>query len=435
MLLEELDSSITDRVARLGALTGAPGLSARAAEHARDRYLIADEHGQIVARMPTNVARTWSPRVTRRSFTIISEGQRMRTLTLEAAVPTGELAGATRQLNVVYSAPADNFDRTLTRLALALLAGGLVAGLLAAGVVGAVARRALKPLRDATEVIRSIDVHGLDRRIEADPLPPELRPVATTLNEMLTALQVAFEQRRQFLADASHELRTPVAAMLTALEVALSRPRSESELRDTLQRCLGNVNNLRQLIEHLLEQVRSDHAANEELSSELHLASWIEEVISQVAPLANLGRVRVEAWCDPQLRIATQQHRLHSIVVNLVSNAIEHNCAGGWVHVEVSDVDGDLVISVSDNGPGIPAEHQSRVFDPFYRVSSSRDSQKGHLGLGLYLVKSHARALGGRHELASDPEHGTTVRIILPGSVLNPGAQSPSAPVAVSALE
>lgn len=414
VMLDELDASIA---ARALALAGAGGDAAGAVEHPGDRYLIADQRGQTVARAAVDASSLRQANIISRSFAVLGDGARMRTLTLKAA--STQSADPAQTLNIVYSSSAAGFDRTLTHLAWALSITGLAAGALAAVVTITVARRALKPLYHAAAVIGAIDERALGRRLEIEPLPVELKPVAVTINHMLARLGEAFEQRRRFMADASHELRTPVAALTTALEVALRRPRNEDELRETLRNCLDDVVVLRSLVERLLEQVRSEHYSDEGPVEQVPLAACIAEASAVVAPLAQRREIRLHQSCDPQLQLTTQRHRLLSIIVNLLANAIEHHQGadgggGGNVWVAAQAVNGEAAISVRDDGPGIARADQARVFDPFFRGSISRSPAGGHLGLGLFLVQSHARALGGRCELESEPGSGSTFRVLLP---------------------
>lgn len=413
VMLDDLDASIALRVSALIESSLTQPAPHGKPHHPRDRFFIADENGQTIARMSAITTSPHAPEIVSRAFTTTGDGQRMRTLTLRSDA-SAEPSGHSGKIQVVYSAPADAFDRTLTRLSWTLFLGGLTAGLFAAMVATLVARRALAPLRQATEVIRAINVHHLDRRLEPRPLPEELRPVATTLNEMLTLLQNAVEERQQFLADASHELRTPLASLVMALEVSLSRPRSESELRVTLQRCLNSANTLRQIVEQLLDQIRGDHPSGGDPVQGVDVAECLKIACARHAGLAEEKGIRIEQQCNPCLRVMTQPHRLMSIISNLVSNAVTHNRRDGWVNVTVEYHQGQLMVSVSDNGPGIPLEQQARVFEPFYRGSLSHDASEGHVGLGLFLVRSHVHAMGGRYDLKSSTNVGTTIRITLP---------------------
>jgi signal transduction histidine kinase len=297
-----------------------------------------------------------------------------------------------------------------------LAVSGIAAGAAAALVAIVVARRALKPLRDAASVVGTIDERRLDRRVDVAPLPPELQPTAATLNQMLATLEEAFERRRRFLADASHELRTPVAALAMTLEVALRRPRSEAELRQTAEHCLRDVNMLRELVERLLDQVRSEQYGDAGAAATITPADAVAKAIGVVAPLADRKGVRLHDTASVAGPLTTQPHRLHSILVNLISNAVEHHDRQGgnvWVMAEAA---GDQAIfTVRDDGPGIPAEQQPHVFEPFYRGNASREAAGGHLGLGLFLVQSHTKALGGRCEMDSRLGEGTTFRVTVPG--------------------
>ena len=420
ILLEDLDSSIVERAATLIETSHAGQSPQRPLPQPRDRFFMTDASGQTIARMPAPAASPQAPRIISRAFTTLGDGQRMRTLSLRSEAMNETSVERSPQVQLVYSTPTDAFDRTLTQLAWTLLWGGLAAGIFAAGVARFVARRALAPLREATDVIRAVDLHHLDQRLKPEPLPEELRPVAITLNEMLALLQNAVQERQQFLADASHELRTPLASLVLAMEVSLSRPRSQVEQRQTLERCLNSANSLRQIVEQLLDQIRGDHPGGSDEAQPVLVADCVNLACTRHAAMALAKDISINQQCNPYLRVLTQPHRLQSIISNLVSNAVAHNRRGGWVNVAVEHVGGRLILTVSDNGPGIAPEHHARVFEPFYRINASRDAMDGHVGLGLFLVASHVRAMGGEHELKSSANLGTTIRISLPNCPVVP---------------
>lgn len=415
-LLEDLDDSIMARVATLPELGRTAPRDLRPAEYARDRYIIEDERGQTVARVGRQDHSAEAPMVVSRSFATLADGRRVRSLSMKAKVAaTGEKPG--RMVTIVYSAPADAFDSALNRLLAALAIFGMLSGAAAAGVAVFVARKALSPLRSTVSTLGTIDENSLNRRIDSDSLPVELRPVVERLNQLLARLNEAFAVRRRFLADASHELRTPVAALMTTIEVALSRPRGEDRLRQTLHSCLTDATQLSQLVERLLEQVRSENFEGDGPVQTITLDSFLATCANQVAPLAQDRGVSLVTSCQSGVQMDTQPHRLRSIVVNLLGNAVEHNKRGGKVEliseVKKSDTGQDVMIQVRDDGPGIAAEHLPHLFEPFYRVSKSRNDA-GHLGLGLFLVQTHVKALGGGCKLESCVGAGTTVRVELP---------------------
>jgi signal transduction histidine kinase len=318
----------------------------------------------------------------------------------------------------------------LSRLSVTLTVCGLAAGAAAAAAAVWVARAALRPLHAASDVVGHIDERRLDRRIDADSLPPELRPVASRLNEMLARLEHAFAQRRQFLADASHELRTPVAALVTTMEVALRRRRGAEELTRTLETCLADARHLKRLVHVLMEHARGEASADPhaETAERVDAAELLGECADMAAALGVARDVRVERTLPGPMPFVTQPQRLRSVVTNLLSNAVEYNRPGGLVHLAAElGEDGTLAVTVRDTGRGIAAEHVPFLFEPFYRGAephrgggagaggTGRDDETPHLGLGLFLVQSHLKALGGRCTVQSEPGVGTTMVVTLPG--------------------
>jgi signal transduction histidine kinase len=264
--------------------------------------------------------------------------------------------------------------------------------------------------------------------------------MARRLNEMLARLEEAFAQRRQFLADASHELRTPVAALMMGLEVALARPRDADAYRRALRDALADAAQLRKLVETLMEQVRSERFAHDEPPCDVDVSSLLDECAAVADALARPRGITVARHYPPGLRLLTQPGRVRSAVTNLLANAVEYNGPGGSVELIASgDVRG-LDVRVRDDGPGIPEDLLPRLFEPFARGDTARSkvtrddatpvagadrgadgdahlepgSDAGHLGLGLFLVQTHVAALGGNCTVESRVGSGTTFRLVLP---------------------
>jgi signal transduction histidine kinase len=321
----------------------------------------------------------------------------------------------------VFELPADNFFETMTTLGLAIVACGLVAGGVGSFAARRVANVALRPLNATAEVIGAIDESQLDRRIEPRELPVELRPMADRLNEMLGRLGTAFNQRRRFLADASHELRTPVAAMITTMEVALRRPRTAPELTETLETCLSEARHMRLLVQALLRQVRAEGIAGNEEPQDVDAGEMLNQCAELAGSLAAERSINLVRRVKGKIPVRAELGRLRSVVLNLVSNAIEYNAPGGTVELSAQTDGDDTEIIVKDNGPGISPEHLPHLFQPFYRATKAREAD-GHLGLGLFLVDSHVKAMGGQCRVESALGAGTTFRVRLPSSSLpSPG--------------
>lgn len=454
VLLADLDATLTERAIAM-ARAAAKGESADpAVAHPpagpQDRYVVRDEVGTIFVSGAGSEERTVAP-PRNASFSRLADGRLMRTVTVQ--VPSREGGdGAGRTITVIYSGPADQVGRVLSRLALTLAVCGLTAGAAAAAVASAVSRAALRPLHAASDVVGGIDERKLDRRIDAASLPPELHPVASRLNEMLGRLERAFAQRKQFLADASHELRTPVAALVTTIEVALRRRRDADELTRTLETCLTDARHLKRLVHVLMEHARGEASAasHAEAPEAVDAAELLGECADLAAAIGVAKGVRVERSLPAPMPFVTQPQRLRSVVINLLSNAIEYNRAGGLVHVSARVEAGALEVTVRDTGRGITPEHVPHLFEPFYRVDGVRQKagrpqrtgeagamteETPHLGLGLFLVDSHLKALGGRCNVQSQPGVGTTMSVMVPSFAVEPvGNEAPerSGPVSSS---
>ena len=319
-----------------------------------------------------------------------------------------------RTVTVSYSGHADAFDAMLNRLAGTLAAFGALAGLVTAAVAVRVSTLALRPLEKTAEQVRAIDERNLDQRLEIKSLPPELLPIAARINEMLARLQAAFLLRNQFLADASHELRTPVAALLTTMEVALLHPRGPEAYRRTLESCALDAGNLRRLVERLMEQVRSQSLIHDEPAIPIDAAALLDQCADNVSPLAAVKGVRIVRSFASPMPCVLRPGRVRSIVMNLLSNAIEYNRPDGTIELRGTCNGDGLKLEVRDTGIGIVAEHLPHLFEPFYRADEARRHDAGHLGLGLSLVQSHVRAMSGSCTAQSEPGVGTTFFVHLP---------------------
>ena len=411
ILLLDLDTSIVRRATTLAAGAGASAGSSIA--FGNDRYILKGPMGRTLDRQPAPASRAAPLTRVDSDFVQLPEG-RFRRISF-TFLKSGDAGPAT----LIYSAPATEFDQVLRRLAFSLTACGVVGGAVASIVAAQLARLALRPLNETAQVVGEINEANLDRRIDSALLPAELVPVATRLNEMIERLQVAFEQRRRFLADASHELRTPVAALITIMEVALRRPRTSAELTETVESCLFEARHLRELVQALMRQVRGEGSDTPEPAQSFDAGETVRQCADLARPLATERQIRVVPDVHGIIPMCAEPRRLRSIVLNLVSNAIEYNHPGGTVEVRACGQNGSAEIVVKDDGPGISPEHLPHLFQPFYRADPARNAD-GHLGLGLFLVDSHVKAMGGECRVESALGSGTTFRVRLP-SRMEPG--------------
>lgn len=367
-----------------------------------------------------------APRIVQARFVATPAG---RTRTLEVVT----FARSGKPYTVVVSVPTAELDGSLNLLLLLLASFTLLTGLAGAGVARYIARSALRPLEHTAATIVAIDEGRLDRRIDATALPPELHPMAERLNEMLARLESSFKARRQFVADASHELRTPVAALVTSLEVALRRERELSDYVRVLEQALADARYLEQLAQGLLDTARAERHGED--TDVVDLAALVRQCTAQLTALAQQRAVALHTQVAENVLVSAPEARLRSVLVNLVSNAIEYNRPGGSVTVtltrgpvRVSEaVVGSppaeaVALQIADTGIGMAPEVLPQIFDPFYRVDSARTieaSSSAHLGLGLALVKRHILALEASLHVESTIGKGTIFTILLAPLVLD----------------
>lgn len=303
--------------------------------------------------------------------------------------------------------------RTMRRFAWWLAGAGL--GVLAMGLGGGglIIGRAIRPVEVISAAASRISGGNLAERIPIREADSELGRLAGVLNRTFAHLESAFDQQRRFTADASHELRTPIAVLLSETQTALNRERSPAEYRETLEACQDTAQQMRRLTESLLELARFD-AGQEPMQPEaLDLAELATGCLEAVRPLARERGIALKADLQPA-PAQGDPDRLRQVVINLLTNAIHYNREGGEVRVVTAIAEGVARLAVTDTGPGIPPEKLPLVFDRFYRADPSRARAEGRTGLGLAISKAIVEAHQGRLEVASEPGQGSTFTLDLP---------------------
>jgi heavy metal sensor kinase len=298
---------------------------------------------------------------------------------------------------------------------------GLPIAVAAAGVGGYVlARRALAPIDRMAERARSINAEQLNARLPVDNPDDELGRLATVFNETLTRLESSFDRMRRFTADASHELRTPLTAMRSVGEVGLRGRRDESAYREIIGSMLEEGDRLALLVDRLLTLSRADTGQVKLSTDIVDITELAEEIAEQLGVLAEEKRQSIKVRFDIVPRWIGDRVVLRQALLNLVDNAIKYTPDGGRIEIGVTQEAEGTMISVSDTGPGIPAELQSRIFDRFYRVDKARSSENGGTGLGLAIAKWAVEVNGGRLTLDPSRGEGSCFRITLPQTGIIP---------------
>jgi len=289
-----------------------------------------------------------------------------------------------------------------------------LAVLLLAGVGGMfLTNRTLKPVDHITDIARGIGESDLSRRIEIQS-DDEMGRLASTLNGMIARLEEAFNRQRQFAADASHELRTPLAVIQAESSLALDKKRTQAEYRKSLEVVSQEVAYMSEIIGKLLQLVRGD-ASSEQLNlDEVNLRDLWAELTSDLEALAQEKGLQFLQGPMDNLSVMGDKLTLRQLFLNILDNAIRYTPSGGSITGSLIKKEENAVVSISDTGVGISAEHLPFIFDRFYRVDKARSRAEGGTGLGLAIASSIAKMHGGYIEIESQVGKGSSFHIILP---------------------
>jgi two-component system OmpR family sensor kinase len=278
------------------------------------------------------------------------------------------------------------------------------------------ARQSLSPVVAMAERARRMGVGNLSGRLPVVNPRDELGRLAETFNDLLGRLEASMTQQRQFMADASHELRTPVATARTAASVALQQPRrDERDYRETLAIVEQQTIRLSRIVDDMFTLARAD-AGNHPLHlTPMYLDEVVEEVVRAARILAVAKEVSVQAATAPSAAFTGDEDLIRRLIVNLLDNAIRYAPRGSTVHAALEETPAGYSISVSDQGPGIPPDVQPHIFERFYRGDAARArSQSDGAGLGLALTRWIATVHGGDVTLTRSSDAGTTFTVQLP---------------------
>lgn len=318
----------------------------------------------------------------------------------------------------------DDLDSVLNDLAL-VLGGGAALALVAASAGGWwLSSRALRPIAAITDAARDISEHDLSRRLRLDLPDDEVGQLARTFDEMIARLEAAFERQRQFTADASHELRTPVAVIKGQVEVALQRPRSPDAYQETLRAVNEQVDRMTRLIRGLLLLARADAGALPVRRELVDPPELLQSLSEQLAPVARAKGLSLVVECEGAVPVDGDEDLLLNLMLNLADNALKYTESGG-VTLGCRSEDDRVHLFVRDTGPGIPDHEQERIFERFYRVDTARGSAAGGFGLGLAIARWIVEAHGGHLALETSAS-GSTFTAILPTARLPDSAEDSS---------
>jgi signal transduction histidine kinase len=409
--VHSLDSGAALRAADVAALIQSRTLPARLPIQGQETSLVqvVDDSGRVIAssaniegeaRIAGFRPTSGNPSFHTLNRLPIADSQGFRVAALRVRSPDG--------LRTVYvAAGLDGVRRTVRTVTSVLLVA--LPGML--GVVAittwVIVGRALRPVERIRAEVADLSANALERRVPQPMVDDEIGRLARTMNEMLGRLQLFTERQRQFVADASHELRSPIASLKAQLEVAQADPRGTDwvSLNDE---ALAEVTRMERLVLDLLTLARADRAAGVSASGVVDLD---DVVVTEAAKVRDRGRVRISLALFEPARVRGDQDQLTRLTRNLIENAERH--ADAMVSVELRADGSTVELVVSDDGGGIPLRERERVFERFTRLDDARDRDAGGSGLGLPIVREIAAAHGGTVVVADSAE-GARLVVRLP---------------------
>jgi heavy metal sensor kinase len=285
----------------------------------------------------------------------------------------------------------------------------------ASGIGYWLSHKALAPVDALARTARTISGHNLSSRLEPLHTGDELQRLSDTLNEMLGRIEAAFRRITEFTADASHELRTPIALIHTEAELALRRSRDEAEYRETLRNILLEAERTAKLLEKLLDLARADSGGEALDIHGIDLLVTLRESASKWRQVASLRNLQFEERLEVQrLPVMGDENALRRLIDILLDNALKYSASPGRITLSAEEKDGHITVSVEDTGVGIAPEDQAKIFERFYRVDKARSRELGGAGLGLAIAQWIVEHHNGSIAVKSEIGRGSVFRVEIP---------------------
>ncbi|HEY1717052.1 MAG TPA: ATP-binding protein [Verrucomicrobiae bacterium] len=315
---------------------------------------------------------------------------------------------------VEFGVLLDPVETMLNHLLLQLALGLPLAIIIIAGGGYLLLRRALTPVEQIARAAERITQHNLSERLPVAHTGDELERLSISLNRMITRLDDAFQNSKRFVADASHDLRTPLTILRGELENFAEDARLDSEMRERAASLLEEVVHLGKIVEQLFTLSRLDSGEAQTEWTRFDLTELAQTTAEQMNLLAEDKGISISCDVGQPVSVKGNRVRLKQVVVNLLDNAIKYTPEKGAIQLRVHGVNGHAVLEVKDNGIGIPADALPHVFERFYRVDQARSADSESAGLGLSIVKAICIAHGAEVEAQSAVGTGSCFRVKLP---------------------
>lgn len=308
----------------------------------------------------------------------------------------------------------EGMDEIFHSMAYILISAIFASVIVAAAVGSFLAKKALKPVTTITEAARRIKAENLNERIPAAGPQDEIGRLTATMNEMIERLENSFKQIKQFTADASHELKTPLTILKGEIEIALRSRGDTAYMREVLESSLEEIDRMSYIVRNLLDLAKMDVEKGATAKEKVGLDRVVAERHDQLKRRALDSGIQLDIIENKPLVIKGDFVRVSQLVFNLIDNAIKYTPRGGRVELSLTGNGGKALFRVRDTGVGISKEDLPYIFDRFYRVDKVRTRDVHGAGLGLSICKEIALAHGGSIDVESEPGKGSTFIVSLP---------------------
>ena len=321
------------------------------------------------------------------------------------------IAGAEYRVHVAR--PVESLVGESIEMAAIIGAALLISALILIAVSFFVAGRILLPIRRINQMAAEITENTLEKQIPLAGNGDEIDELAATLNDMFDRLQHSFRQQKEFIANASHELKTPITLLRLSLEKILQDEQLPQPVQETLLSQERALSRISQLVKSLLDLSRLELTGQLDRQT-FSLADLLLSVAENFQPLMAERQLTFTSHVPTGMLLYADQEKIRRVLINLMDNAVRYNQPGGEIACRIDQQPGQLRLAMTNTGPGIAPEDQARIFEQFFRCERSRSSEHGGAGLGLTIAQRIVELHGGRITVASEPGSRTRVEITLP---------------------
>jgi heavy metal sensor kinase len=379
------------------------------------QFEVADKDGNFIYQSPS-FTRPYQPLPPADSWQVTFFTTNLDDLQYRIAMRSIDVNGRTFRIRAAVN--TEPFDQALDRFQ-HILEETLPALVILASLTGYwLSGRALSPVKEIIRTARGIGVQDLAGRLTVSEPQDELRSLTETLNDMLARIESSVKRITQFTADASHDLRTPLALIRSSAELALRRARTEEEYRETLSRILAASEETTHLIENLLTLARADAGAEDLLFGPTDLLAQVQKAAEEARILASTKGIQISKESSPgPLWISADERALQRLLLIVLENAVKYTPEGGHIGIHLAGEQGSAIIEIRDSGIGISEKDLPHIFERFYRADQARSREPGGSGLGLSIALWIVEKHGGRIEARSTSGSGSVFRLHFPLAV------------------